>query len=154
MKSVIGMRTILLTSLVLCFTFIFSACASAGKPKEESYNDEPNPITLKIHFGEDENFIDSYIKPVEDAFPYITFEHVEGEYDDLIAEGNIPDILFFWNKEDAAEAAEYELTYDMTDLIEESGFDISRFYFNNLAEWQVGSKIGRASMRVMIMKKE
>lgn len=139
MKSVIGMRTILLTSLVLCFTFIFSACAAADKPKEESYNDEPNPITLKIHFGEDENFIDSYIKPAEDAFPYITFEHVEGEYDDLIAEGNIPDILFFWNKGDAAEAAEYELTYDMTDLIEESGFDISRFDSNHLAEWQVVS---------------
>src|SRR5690625_2847934 len=130
---------LLLAIVILCGVFVFAGCTSKDN-ESESVDGEPTPITLKVHFGEDENFIDSFIKPAEDAFPHITFEHVEGEYDEVIADGNIPDILFFWNRADTLHAAEHELTYDMTELIEEADFDISRYDPNHLAEWQAVSE--------------
>lgn len=139
MKYIFGTRMSLLAIVILCGVFVFAGCTSEDN-QSESVDGEPTPITLKVHFGEDENFIDSFIKPAEDAFPHITFEHVEGEYDEVIADGNIPDILFFWNQGDTMNAAEHELTYDMTELIEETDFDISRFDPNHLAEWQAVSE--------------
>ncbi|MBP1913429.1 ABC-type glycerol-3-phosphate transport system substrate-binding protein [Lederbergia galactosidilyticus] len=138
LKFILNSRISLLFSLFLCCLFVFSGCTS--KEKEEVSNDgEPEPITLKIHFGEDENFIQSFIKPAEEKYPHITFEHVEGSYEELNAAGSTPDILFHWNKGGLADVEEYELAYDMTDLIEQSGFDISRFDPNHLAEWQAAA---------------
>src|SRR5690625_4763519 len=81
MKYIFGTRMSLLAIVILCGVFVFAGCTSKDN-ESESVDGEPTPITLKVHFGEDENFIDSFIKPAEDAFPHITFEHVEGEYED------------------------------------------------------------------------
>lgn len=138
--------------MALFFTLmlVIAGCSSNGGKKEVTNNGsnnngvtgEKDPITLKIHFGKDENFINSYIKPAEEKFPHITFEHVEGSYEELIAAKNIPDILFHWNKGGYNEVEEYELNYDMAELIEKSGFDISRFDENHLAEWKSASPNG------------
>ncbi|MBO0994731.1 ABC transporter substrate-binding protein [Bacillus sp. SD088] len=138
MKLIFGNRITLIFSSLLCCVLIFSGC-TAKKEQKVSADGEPEPITLKIHFGEDENFINSYIKPAEEEFPYITFEHVEGSYEELNAAGSTPDIVFHWNKGGLADQEEYGLAYDMTELIEQSGFDISRFDPNQLAEWQTAS---------------
>ncbi|MEK3888183.1 ABC transporter substrate-binding protein [Bacillus sp. FSL K6-3431] len=138
MKYFFGMRYSLFMCMILCAVVIVSGCTSKTKTDSPD-NGDLEPITLKVHFGKDQAFIDAFIKPAEEEFPHITFENVEGSYEELIAAGNSPDILWFWNKGGLKEAAEYELTYDMTELIDKSNFDISRFDPNHLAEWTSAS---------------
>ncbi len=116
--------------------YFFSGCISDTESDSSDVEGDFEPVTLKIHFGQDEAFIDGFIKPAEEKFPHITFEHVEGDYEEIISAQNLPDILWFWNKGGLANAGEYELTYDMTKLIEDYNFDISRFDPNHLAEWK------------------
>ncbi|MBO0994727.1 ABC transporter substrate-binding protein [Bacillus sp. SD088] len=135
MKLTLRLRVLLIIGILLFGIAVLSGCTSKTKT-ESANNGEPDPITLKIHFAEDEAFIDAFIKPAEEKFPYITFEHVEGDLEELIAARKAPDILWFWDQGWLEHASELEMTYDMRELIEETGFDISRFNPNQLAEWQ------------------
>lgn len=138
-----------LLAMLMIFGIIFAGCSSDSNADNNGNNKgindgnnennnigDPDPITLKVHFGEDENFVNSFIEPAKEEFPHITFQHVEGNYEELIVAEEIPDILFHWNSGGYNDVAEYELTYDMTELIEQSGFDVSRFDENHLAEWK------------------
>lgn len=143
---------ILRVNKLLAFSFILLGllllgCASdnnsdgeEAKEENESNNNnieaDPDPVTLKVHFGEDENFVNSFIKPAEEEFSHISFEHVTGDYEELIVAEEIPDILFHWNNGGYNDVYEYELVYDMTELIEQTGFDLSRFDENHIAEWK------------------
>ncbi|KRG09349.1 hypothetical protein ACA30_22205 [Virgibacillus soli] len=135
MKLILRFRTLLLFSILFFSIAITTGCISKTKT-DSADNGEPVPITLKVHFGKDEAFIDAFIKPAEEKFPYITFEHVDGDLEELIAGKKAPDILWFWDQGWLEHASELEMTYDMRELIEETGFDISRFNPNQLAEWQ------------------
>lgn len=120
--------------------FLLTSCSdSESVDTNDPDHDEPKPITLKVHFGQDENFIQSFIEPAEAKFPHITFEHVEGSYSELIAAGDTPDILFHWNRGGYTAAAEHELIYDMTELAEEVGFDLSKYDQNHLDEWKAAA---------------
>src|SRR5690625_5036090 len=98
------------TTIILLFLvgIHFTGCATDSKSNgnmegvgqsdnEKNNLSEPDPVILKVHFGQDENFINAFIKPAEDEFSHITFEHVEGSYEELIVAETIPDILFHWN---------------------------------------------------------
>ncbi len=128
-------RTSIFFMIMVCSVIIFAGCTSKTKTNSAD-NSEPEPITLKVHFADEENFNNAFIKPAEEKFPHITFEHVEGDLQELIAGKKAPDILWFWDQGWLEHASELEMTYDMRDLIEQSGFDISRFNPNHLAEWK------------------
>src|SRR5699024_2688773 len=59
--------------------------------------------------------------------------------EDLIVADNIPDILFHWGNEEYDHISEYELNYDLTELIEKVDFDLERFDENHLHEWRARS---------------
>lgn len=124
-------KRVLLFLLVGMIGLLFLGCSKEMQGKDS--------IILKIQFGPDEAFINAFIKPAEERFPHITFEHVEGNLEELIAANNAPDILWFWDLGWLKYAAELEMTYDMTELIKKTGFDLSRYDPNHLAEWQIYS---------------
>lgn len=117
---------------------IMSGCASSNDGGKDN-NSEVEEVTLKVRFGPDEDFIKSFIEPAEEEFDHITFELVDGDLEDLIVADNIPDILFHWGNEEYDHISEYELNYDLTELIEKVDFDLERFDENHLHEWRARS---------------
>ncbi|GIN70624.1 hypothetical protein J14TS2_10990 [Bacillus sp. J14TS2] len=125
--------------LILLFTFLLVACnsdKSATKPEtsdKETGNattkDESEPVTLKVHYGWEEEFIEDIKEPVEEKFPNITLEFTEVDFDamdDDIAKGNIPDIFYLSGGGQLKVLEEYELSYDLDELVEKNSFDLTK----------------------------
>mgnify|MGYP001946571515 CR=1 FL=1 len=96
--------------------------------------DNPEEITLKwAHQWGEENFEDTIGRFVRDEFPHITFEIQEAGTDhpetleNLIAAKDSPDIVTMGLMTHAPFMEDLGLAYDMDELIEQEGFDLSRF---------------------------
>ncbi len=105
--------------------------------------EENEPITLTIMmwdgWGQD---YETYIKgAVEEHFPHITLENIGGDtgnrdaIEDALASQIVPDLIFAHRQNHVDLLREYELGYDMTELIEKHEFDISRYDPAHLQEW-------------------
>ncbi|MBO0995666.1 ABC transporter substrate-binding protein [Bacillus sp. SD088] len=125
--------------LILLFTFLLVACnsdKSATKPEtsdketgDATTKDESEPVTLKVHYGWEEEFIEDIKEPVEEKFPNITLEFTEVDFDamdDDIAKGNIPDIFYLSGGGQLKVLEEYELSYDLDELVEKNSFDLNK----------------------------
>lgn len=124
--------------MILLLT-LSTGCFSGSKKQTSETSGENEPVTLTIRFGEDKDFIEAFIEPAEEEFEHIDFELVDGELEELIAGGTVPDILFHWGLEEYDHISFYELNYDLTELIEKANFDLSRFDENHLDEWRAQS---------------
>lgn len=104
-----------------------SAGSDGGGAQPE---EAPQPVTLKINLDwDDASFEREWKIPVETKFPYITLEKIpaaEIDIEEQIAQGNIPDIIQARNHEHVSFLAQFDLTMDMTELIEKHGFDLNR----------------------------
>jgi multiple sugar transport system substrate-binding protein len=101
---------------------------------------ELEPVTIKVLHGPWEEIGEKeWIKPLEEAYPHITIEVVpmgDGGMEELISAQNIPDIRWHYGSPGQQMAEEFELGYDMSELIDQFNFDLSRYNEQHLAEWQ------------------
>lgn len=95
--------------------------------KDDSKKDS-GPVTLKFNYGWEEEFLEDIKGPVEDKFPNITLEFVELSLDDVeeeIVKDNIPDIFYLSGADQMPILEEYDLAYDLSELIEKSDLDLN-----------------------------
>ncbi|MEK3890006.1 ABC transporter substrate-binding protein [Bacillus sp. FSL K6-3431] len=126
--------------LLLISIFLLAACnggntandASGNKNEEEKTEKaeelEAEPVTLKFNYAWEEEFNEDIKGPVEEKFPHITLEFVEMALDEVeteIAQKNIPDIFYLSGGDQVPLLEEYELTYDLDELINGNNFDLS-----------------------------
>ncbi len=119
--------------------------SAGGSGKEESpkpAQDEPtedqkpafevstDPVTLKLYVHvvrlseiEYEKF---FLQPLSELHPHITLQKIEGELDQLVAAGEIPDIIVSDNDWHMP-LKQLDLPYDMTELIQKFNIDLGAF---------------------------
>lgn len=104
---------------------------NANKEANENNEAEPEqePVTLKFNYGWDEEFEEDIKGPVEAKFPHITLEFVDLSVDNIeeeIAKENLPDIFYLSGADQLPILEDYDLAYDLTDMINEKDFDLDR----------------------------
>lgn len=122
-------------------------CQSQGVEKDttkRTIQEGEKEITLTVMLswviGED-RWEEFYKKPVEEKFPHITLKRIEGDAGDretleeTFAAGIKPDIIMVSHPSQIQLLQEYELAYDMRELIEHYDFDLTRYDNDYLAEW-------------------
>lgn len=133
--------------LGIMLMLVLTACKSEQSTTENIGEDEGDKgekeeliqedITLNFLYPpewQEERFNEEIKKPVEEAFPHITLNYVDEPIEDLLAKKIMPDIIFLGNPSGLPTYTEYELTMDMSELIEKHGFDLSRIEPSLLAE--------------------
>lgn len=105
--------------------------------------EDPDPITLTIMMWDDwGNYEEDIEQAIENEFPYITVENIGGDtgnkdaIEDALANGIVPDIIFAHRQYHVQLLEEYQLAYDMTDLLEKHEFDLSRYDPAHVDEWR------------------
>lgn len=109
------------------------ACSQTSTQQNEVDEDEVSlePVTIKMwHWMEEEQFNEYYKTPVEEKFEHITFELVSGGPDvdvieELLMAGEYPDIIWGGAPWQLQLSADYDLTADMTEMIEQTGYSYS-----------------------------
>lgn len=103
-------------------------------------------VLLAWMIGED-RWEEYYKKPAEEKFPHITLERVMADAGDrealeeLFSEGVTPDLIMLSHPSQINLLQEYELAYDMSELIEKHDFDLLRYdddYFDEWLSWTGG----------------
>lgn len=100
---------------------------------EEKQKEEAEDITIKWMYpwGED-RFMELMGDDIMAQFPHIKIEVLDGNADhpesieDLIAAKNIPDIITTGQTKQISVLDEYDLSYNLDELIEKTGFDLDR----------------------------
>lgn len=132
--------------ILLGVFFMLSGCNKEVQSDlpEESENEEREPITLTFMMWDTwgQGFHENIKEVVENEFPWITVENVGGDtgnrewIEDALTNGIVPDIIFAHRQYHVALLEEYQLGYDMTELIEKHGFDLNRYEKAHLDEWK------------------
>ncbi|MCJ7840799.1 extracellular solute-binding protein [Lederbergia sp. NSJ-179] len=121
-----------------------SAEKEGKETTETEDNSEAEPVTLTFNYGWEEEFIEDIKGPVEEKFPNITLEFAEFDYDkaeEEISKGNIPDIFYLSGGDKVDVLKEYELAYNLDELIERNNFDlesISKEQIDRVRTWGDG----------------
>jgi len=136
---------------VICFIILFflAACGDTNNHtnnnnsdtntnvsdnvEENNSDDVDKDITINWMYpwGE-ERFMEMMGDDIEDTFPHVTINVLEGNADhpesieNLIADDKITDIVTTGQLRQISVLEEYGLAYDLDDLIEESDFDLER----------------------------
>lgn len=140
------MKRIYILFLVICFSFFILGCAdtkSGGENnnEEQEGNDfqnnetesekdlEPVTITFMSDYPED-RLNEKWIDPLKEAFPHVTIDQVvvqsvnyEG-VEEMVASRIYPDMAFFHNSEGIEIFEDFEMAFDLNDLVEQKGFDL------------------------------
>ncbi|OAK71399.1 ABC transporter substrate-binding protein [Lederbergia galactosidilytica] len=140
--------------LIIATTFLLYACNKTNEKvlKEDHLTDEANkntvvndePITLSIGWYQGDEYWDEFVQDLGEEFPHITIERVDGQprdrenLEEWILGGKIPDILSLTTNEFSL-FTELELAYDLTSLLEESSYDLTRFMEGNIDHIQMFS---------------
>lgn len=138
--------------LVILITILALSVAACGGNKEEVNNDKVNdtnkneanvnnneeeveqdPVTVTMSTATSGEWLWEMKPKVEEKFPHITLELIDGlafvsdpEFDDVVVAKKIPDIIpVREHRRDFMRAREYELEYNLDDIIAEKGFDLS-----------------------------
>lgn len=113
---------------------------------DDKPNEEKEDVTLLFYASAAIGDFEGYWKPlIEEKLPHITVEYMEGNMahanhvEELIAGGVVPDIVFGSTSESALTLKQFELGYDLTELIEKNDFDLSRFNQEHLDNWTAWS---------------
>ncbi|WP_176706286.1 ABC transporter substrate-binding protein [Paenibacillus hemerocallicola] len=95
--------------------------AEANKPAQ--------PVTLKILQVQpisDEDFQLLLNEPVTKKYPHISFERMSGKVEELVAAGNVPDLILAPDSV-LSQYKDLGLTANLDPLVKEQGIDLSRF---------------------------
>lgn len=107
--------------------------------------EDPEEITLVFDYPEEEDFIEDIKGPVEEKFPHITLEYYEDvleDIEDAIVTNTVPDIYYMSGGDKVEILEEYEVAYDLTELIDKTGFDLSVIIEENVdivRKWSDGA---------------
>ncbi|MEK3889071.1 ABC transporter substrate-binding protein [Bacillus sp. FSL K6-3431] len=131
------------TMLFVLVLFLLVGC-SKEKDVATSVNESDENVTLTVMMWDDwGQDYGKYIKEaVEEQFPHITLENVGGDtgnkewIENALAADVVPDIIFAHRQYHVDLLKEYELGYDMTELMERHEFDLSRYDQGHLDEWK------------------
>lgn len=123
-------------TLVLMAVMMFDGCSTrdtGSVPKDAEGNDKQmdvsKPVTVKILRGasmNDETFQMLILEPMAKKYPNITVEPLSGKLEDLIAAGNIPDLLTT-PQNGLPGYRKFDVLEDMTSLLKKHNFDLGRF---------------------------
>lgn len=95
------------------------------------------PVTLSIGWYQGDEYWNEFVQDLKEEFPNITMERVDGQprdqenLEEWILTDQIPDIVSLTTNEFRL-FTELELAYDLTDLIEQSGYELTRFVEGNI----------------------
>lgn len=110
------------------------AATNSADKKTEGFVVDKTPVKLTLFldmtFGPDDNQQNFILDPLKKKYPHISLEIIKrakGSYlEDLMAQGNTPDIIYNWNGE-LPTYGEKGLLYDLQPLAKQLQFDLSRF---------------------------
>lgn len=123
-----------------------SACGGGGSSgsQESKEADKPKqPYTMVIHGGgvTAEEFDQRFRAVIEKKFPHITFEYASNgkgtNMTDLVAAGNIPDVIRTDTPTLKTSYLDLGLGYDLTELVKKYRYDTTRFnkvFMNEIVE--------------------
>ncbi|OAK67873.1 ABC transporter substrate-binding protein [Lederbergia galactosidilytica] len=126
--------------------FILVGCNKNSEKKpisnsNEGANNEEVTLTFMMWDDWGQGFANIKEK-VEKQFPHITVKNIGGDtgnkewIEEALTAQTVPDIIFAHRQYHVALLKEYELNYDMTDLLEKHDFDLSRYDPGHLDEWK------------------
>lgn len=109
----------------------------ADQDEDEVENKEP--VTIRIGWiMQGDEYWEVFENDLKEAYPYITVERVDGQptdnreaLEEWILGNQIPDIVSLTTNNFEL-FAELELAYDLSELIEKAGYDLSRFVERNI----------------------
>lgn len=117
--------------MMVAGVMLMSACGSGGKESGGNKTKEPYTMTLYAAGVSPEEFDSRFRKTLEDKFTHITFEYktnVKGAtITELVAEGNIPDLIRTDIPTLKTLYMDLGLAYDLRDLIKKYNYNLSRF---------------------------
>lgn len=141
------MRKLLKVTILLIFLLLVTVACSSDTVDEnannnlnsennmvnEKNNDEPQePVTITFMSDAAEHILESeWLEPLGEVFPHVTIEqvHVQSvnpeQVEEMVASGIYPDLAYFHNTAGIEIFDNYEMTFDLSDLIEKKGFDLS-----------------------------
>lgn len=134
-----------LTVMLLVSLFLFGCNKEKVVTSDPGGSDEQKEdITLTIMMWDDwgQGFDANIKEVVEEQFPHITVKNIGGDtgnkdwIEEALTAGNVPDLIFAHRQYHVNLLEEYELNYDMTELLEKHDFDLSRYDPAHLDEWR------------------
>lgn len=122
--------------LVLLAAVVTAAGCSTAKREEPvqaaanvGFQVSKEPVTLKLYVNvvrlSDLEYQAFFVEPLKKKYPHITLEKVDGKLEDLIAAGNIPDIIVSDNDWHMP-LKQLDLPMDLTELVKLSKLDLSQ----------------------------
>ncbi len=105
---------------------------AANVPAKDAANATPvidtTPVTLKLFlaFNVNDAMLKKITDPVKQKYPHITIEPVKGKIEDLVATGDIPDIIYSYNSA-INKYTNFDIVGDITYLITKHKVDLGRF---------------------------
>lgn len=134
---------IMLLSLLVILSIVFSGCSQKGSTASDDsaqggkeVTPKTEPFTLMFYtaqnsnYAKEENFQEEIGKYITAKFPHITVKHIHkakgSDYPEIIAAGDIPDIILESSTNVQPRIMANELHYDMSDLIKKHKFDVNR----------------------------
>lgn len=119
--------------LVLAACLLFAGCGSYSNNAEVKHSsfefDTSKPVTIKLFRGSDikDNIFQMLVtEPMAKKYPNITIELQNGKLEELIAAGEIPDVLTYVHNS-LPTLKNLDLLEDMTPLLKKHLFDLNRF---------------------------
>ncbi|CAG7623075.1 hypothetical protein PAESOLCIP111_02477 [Paenibacillus solanacearum] len=104
--------------------------ADPGKNEPAAMSTEPVTLTVFNTSMGDELFKTAFEEPIKKKYPFITIQVIKrakgSMIEDLVAAGNVPDILFLDSGADIITYKDLDVPYDMTPLAKKYNFDLSR----------------------------
>lgn len=126
------MKKYLLFLLTVCV--FMSGCSNKDVTGEKGSNElELKPVTIKMQQYLGEKAHSELQKLVTDKYPHITVEqtniggHERNHYEEAVAAKQIPDILAIVSSVHNENLFNVDLDYDLTGLIDQFDYDLSRF---------------------------
>lgn len=128
--------------MAVCMGLFLSACMdndnNNNQLNEKDTNDEANnssaseEVTIQVGGGLWNDVLTDF---VEDEFPHVTIDYIDVDLgwpvdqdsiQEYISAGKFPDLINFGNPADIPAFAEFELLMPLDELLEKSGYDLSR----------------------------
>jgi multiple sugar transport system substrate-binding protein len=120
---------------LIAAAFVLAGCGggksdNSGKQAEEEFVVPTDPVTLKFYVNvvrlTDVEYQSIFIDPLKKKYPHITLQKLEGDLGQLVAGGDIPDLIMSdsdWHMP----LRELDLPSDLTDLAKKMKIDINKF---------------------------
>lgn len=123
------------TFLLVIVALSLTGCSSAktgesSKPEEAEFSVPTDPVTLKFYVNvtrlSDIEYQNLFLEPLKQKYPYITLQKLEGDLQQLVASGEIPDLIMSDNDWHMP-LKQLDLPADLTDLVKRAKLDLSQF---------------------------